>query len=91
MVDSAVDDPLPGSNPLEVLAIWRQEVSAAYQGHPTLPVTISLVAHLQEFDIPEQVWSVLDDVGLREELEAFSRRYVQELVMPWYDEATTRR
>jgi phytoene synthase len=41
MVDSAVDDPLPGSNPSEVLAKWRKEVSAAYQGHPTLPVTIS--------------------------------------------------
>ena len=55
MVDSAVDDPLPGSNPLEVLAKWRKEVSAAYQGHPTLPVTISLASHLQEFDIPEQL------------------------------------
>jgi phytoene synthase len=55
MVDSAVDDPQPGSNPLEVLAKWRKEVSTAYQGHPTLPVTISLAAHLQEFDIPEQL------------------------------------
>ncbi len=55
MVDSAVDEPLPGSKPLEVLATWRKEVSAAYQGHPTLPVTISLAAHLKEFDIPEQL------------------------------------
>jgi phytoene synthase len=55
MVDSAVDDPPPGSNPLEVLVTWRQEVSAAYRGHPTLPVTVSLAAHLQEFDIPEQL------------------------------------
>ena len=55
MVDSAVDDPQPGSDPLEVLATWRKEVSAAYQGHPTLPVTISLASHLQEFDIPEQL------------------------------------
>jgi phytoene synthase len=55
MVDSAVDDPPPGSNPLEVLVTWRQEVSAAYRGHPTLPVTISLAAHLQKFDIPEQL------------------------------------
>ncbi len=55
MVDGAVDDPPPGSNPLEVLATWRQEVSAAYKGHPTLPVTISLAAHLKEFDIPEQL------------------------------------
>lgn len=55
MVDSAVDDPPPDSKPLEVLATWRQEVSAAYRGHPTLPVTISLTTHLQEFDIPEQL------------------------------------
>ncbi len=55
MVDSAVDDPPPDSKPLEVLATWRQEVSSAYQGHPTLPVTISLAAHLQKFDIPEQL------------------------------------
>jgi len=55
MVDSAVDDPSPGSTPLEVLATWRQEVSAAYKEHPSLPVTISLAAHLQQFDIPEQL------------------------------------
>lgn len=55
MIDSAVDDPPPGSKPLEVLATWRKEVSDAYKGHPTLPVTISLAAHLQEFDIPEQL------------------------------------
>lgn len=55
MVDSAVDEPPPGSKPLEVLATWRKEVSAAYQGQPTLPVTISLAAHLTEFDIPEQL------------------------------------
>lgn len=55
MVDSAVDDPEPGSDPLEVLATWRQEVSDAYKGHPSLPVTISLTAHLQQFDIPEQL------------------------------------
>lgn len=55
MVDSAVDEPPPGSKPLEVLATWRKEVSAAYQGHPTLPVTISLAAHLKEFDIPEHL------------------------------------
>jgi len=55
MVDSAVDDPEPGSDPLEVLATWRQEVSGAYQGHPSLPVTISLASHLQQFDIPEHL------------------------------------
>lgn len=53
MVDSAVDEPAPGSHPLEEVRKWRQEVAAAYQGHPTQPVTVSLAAHLQTFDIPE--------------------------------------
>jgi phytoene synthase len=55
MVDSAVDEPAPGSHPLEEVAKWRQEVTAAYQGHPTQPVTISLAAHLRMFDIPESL------------------------------------
>ncbi len=55
MVDSAVDDPPPGSKPLEVLTQWREEVSSAYKGQPTLPATISLAAHLKEFDIPEEL------------------------------------
>lgn len=59
MVDTAVDDPLPGSNALEVLAGWRKEVSATYQGHPALPVTISLAHHLKQIDIPEQLFQEL--------------------------------
>ncbi len=55
MVDSAVDDPPSGSNPLEEIAKWREEVGAAYRGRPTRPVTISLAAHLQHFDIPQSL------------------------------------
>ena len=55
MIDSTVDDPPPGSKPLEVLATWRREVTAAYKGQPTFPATVSLARHLQEFDIPEQL------------------------------------
>jgi len=55
MVDSAVDEPAPGSHPLEEVRKWRQEVTATYQGHPTQPVTISLAAHLRMFDIPESL------------------------------------
>ena len=55
MVDSAVDDPPPGSNPLEEVAKWREEVAAVYRGKPTQPVTISLSAHLQHFDIPQSL------------------------------------
>ncbi|MDR4459509.1 MAG: presqualene diphosphate synthase HpnD [Nitrospirales bacterium] len=53
MVDSAVDEPAPGSHPIEEIRKWRQEVTATYQGHPTQPVTTSLAAHLETFDIPE--------------------------------------
>ncbi|MDT3778265.1 presqualene diphosphate synthase HpnD [Nitrospira sp. MA-1] len=53
MVDSAVDEPAPGSHPIEEVRKWRQELTATYQGHPTQPVTTSLAAHLQTFDIPE--------------------------------------
>lgn len=55
LVDSAVDEPAPGSQPSEEVAKWRQEVSATYHGHPTQPVTISLATHLQTFDIPESL------------------------------------
>ena len=55
MVDSAVDEPPPGSHPLEEVARWRKEVAATYQGHPTQPVTMSLATHLHMFDIPESL------------------------------------
>ena len=55
MVDSAVDEPTQESYPLEEVRKWRQEVTAAYQGQPTRPVTISLAAHLRIFDIPESL------------------------------------
>ena len=58
-VDSAVDDSLPGSDPQEELSRWRKEVSAAYGGTPTSPVTISLAAHLQHLDIPEEYFQEL--------------------------------
>ena len=72
MVDSAVDDPQPGTDPLEVLATWRQEVSAAYKGKPTLPVTISLASHLKEFDIPE---SLIQELITGVEMDLTINRY----------------
>ena len=52
-VDNAVDEPPPGSNPQEQVALWRKEVAAAYEGTPTFPVTVSLSQHLKFVDIPE--------------------------------------
>lgn len=59
MVDTAVDEPAPGSNITDVLARWREEVSATYKGHPTLPVTMSLASHLQHIRIPEHLFQEL--------------------------------
>ncbi|MFO0773980.1 MAG: presqualene diphosphate synthase HpnD [Nitrospiraceae bacterium] len=52
-VDNAVDEPPPGSNPQAELARWRAELTAAYHGTPTHPVTISLADHARRFGIPQ--------------------------------------
>ena len=52
-VDNAVDDPPTGSDPLEQVAAWRKEVSQAYDGTPSFPVTISLAHHLKKVEIPQ--------------------------------------
>ncbi|MEC4674496.1 MAG: presqualene diphosphate synthase HpnD [Nitrospirota bacterium] len=53
-VDDTVDHPPPGTNPKEQLTHWRQEITAAYQGQPRYPVTISLADHVSQLDIPEE-------------------------------------
>lgn len=52
-VDDTVDHPPPGTNPTEQLTHWRHEITAAYQGHPRYPVTISLADHVSHLEIPE--------------------------------------
>ncbi len=52
-VDSAVDEPPPGSNPQDELQRWRKELAAAYDGAPTFPVTISLAEHAKQLYIPK--------------------------------------
>lgn len=58
-VDDAVDHPPAGTNPQEQIASWRKEVTAAYQGHPHFPVTISLAEHVHRLGIPEEYWQEL--------------------------------
>lgn len=55
-VDSAVDDPPPGSDPADILNRWRDEIRAAYHGTPTLPVAISLASHVKTLAIPESLF-----------------------------------
>jgi len=52
-VDSAVDEPPPGSQPQEELTRWRAELEAAYHGTPTWPITISLAHHVKALGIPK--------------------------------------
>jgi phytoene synthase len=59
LVDSAVDEPPPGSNPQEELRRWRAELEAAYHGNPTLPVTISLADHARRLSIPRAYFEEL--------------------------------
>ena len=58
-VDSAVDEPPPGSNPREELRRWRTELEAAYHGTPTFPVTISLAEHARRLSIPQAYFEEL--------------------------------
>ncbi len=58
-VDNAVDEPRPGSHPQEELARWRRELAAAYDGTPTLPVTVSLARHVRALSIPQAYFEEL--------------------------------
>jgi phytoene synthase len=58
-VDNAVDEPPAGSHPQEELARWRRELTAAYEGTPTVPVTISLARHVRELSIPQAYFEEL--------------------------------
>jgi phytoene synthase len=71
-VDNAVDEPPPGSHPQDELARWRRELSAAYEGTPTLPVTISLARHVRALSIPQ---AYFDELINGVEMDLTSKRY----------------
>ena len=52
-VDSAVDEPPPGSDPKEELRRWRAELDLVYRGEPTWPLMISLAHHVRRLSIPQ--------------------------------------
>ena len=71
-VDSAVDDPPPGSNPHEELRRWRKELESAYHGTPTFPVTISLAEHARRLSIPQ---AYFEELIKGVEMDLTRRRY----------------
>jgi phytoene synthase len=58
-VDSAVDEPPPGSDPKEELRRWRVELDAVYGGTPTWPLMISLAHHVARLSIPKTYFEEL--------------------------------
>lgn len=58
-VDSAVDEPPPGSDPKEELRRWRAELDLVYDGEPTWPLMISLAHHARRLSIPKAYFEEL--------------------------------
>ncbi len=71
-VDDAVDHPSPNTNPEKQIALWREEVTALYQGSPHFPVTISLAEHVHKLDIPE---TYLQELLSGMEMDVTTQRY----------------
>jgi phytoene synthase len=82
-VDSAVDEPPPGSNPQQELERWRKELAAAYHGTPTLPVTVSLARHAKELSIPQTYFEELIK-GVEMDLSRFRYPTFDELSLYCY-------
>jgi phytoene synthase len=72
-VDDVVDQ--PGGTPAEqrqILAEWRSELALAYEGRPTLPLTLHLAEVVRAFPVPRpHLEAVLDGV----EMDIEKRRY----------------
>ncbi len=71
-LDEAVDHPPHGVDPCDLLAQWRREIEAAYQGIPQYPVTISLADHARRLGIPQDYFHELI-AGM--EMDLTIRRY----------------
>ena len=71
-VDSAVDEPPPGSDPKEELRRWRAELEEVYGGTPTWPIMISLAHHVKQLSIPK---AYFDELIKGVEMDLMTTRY----------------
>ncbi len=72
-VDSAVDEPAPGSNPKDELKRWREELDAVYSGIPTTPIMVSLAYHVKTLGIPK---AYFEELIKGVEMDLFNNRYI---------------
>ncbi|HEX8750436.1 MAG TPA: presqualene diphosphate synthase HpnD [Nitrospira sp.] len=82
-VDSAVDEPPPGSDPKEELRRWRAELEEAYGGSPTWPIMISLAHHVKRLSIPKAYFDELIK-GVEMDLGTTRYRTFEELSLYCY-------
>lgn len=82
-VDSAVDEPPPGSDPKEELRRWRAELEEAYGGSPTWPIMISLAHHVKRLSIPKAYFDELIK-GVEMDLTTTRYRTFEELSLYCY-------
>ena len=71
-IDSAVDEPPPGSDPKEELRRWRAELEEVYGGSPTWPIMISLAHHVKRLSIPK---AYFDELIKGVEMDLVTTRY----------------
>jgi phytoene synthase len=77
-VDSAVDDPAPGSDPRASLARWRADLAAIYgpdrspPTDPVSPVMPCLADHIRRLSIPQEYF---DDIIAGVEMDLTVNRY----------------
>ena len=82
-VDSAVDEPPPGSDPKEELRRWRAELEEVYGGSPTWPIMISLAHHVKRLSIPKAYFDELIK-GVEMDLTTTRYRTFEELSLYCY-------
>lgn len=82
-VDSAVDEPPPGSDPKEELRRWRAELEEVYGGSPTWPIMISLAHHVKRLSIPKAYFDELIK-GVEMDLGTTRYRTFEELSLYCY-------
>ena len=82
-VDSAVDEPPPGSDPKEELRRWRSELDLVYAGEPTWPLMISLAHHAKRLSIPKAYFEELIK-GVEMDLATTRYRTFEELSLYCY-------
>lgn len=72
-VDSAVDEPVAGSDPKDELKRWSEELEAVYSGVPTTPIMVSLAQHVKTLGIPK---AYFEELIKGVEMDLLNNRYV---------------